>query len=45
MDESSLFAVNSNHRHSDHTFSDPKIVEIGPNVRLDPWLPILARRW
>ena len=43
MDESSLFAVNSNHRYSDHTFSDTKIIGIWPYVRLDPWLPILAR--
>ena len=28
MDESYLFAVNSNHRPSDHAFSDPKIVGI-----------------
>ena len=32
MDESSLFAVNSNHQHSDRTFSDPKIVQIWPSV-------------
>ena len=29
MDESSLFALNSNLRHSDHTFSDLKIVQMG----------------
>ena len=41
MDESSLFAVKSNHQHSDRTFSDPKIVQIWPSVlRLDLWLPI-----
>ena len=28
MNESSLFAVNSNHQHSDPTFSDPKIFRI-----------------
>ena len=43
MDESSLFAVHLNHRYSDHIFSDPKMVGIWPNVRLDPWLPFLAR--